>query len=217
MVIYEVDLRADAFEYVSPYVEELTGFGPDDWRRAGYNGMRARCHPEDLPRINEALDDLIRQPDPDQRCGMLEYRWQDAFGQWRWCRDRLRLLTDDRGQVVGLVGCVREATAEMELLELRWECAAAPPSALSLPRHVPVSEDHFAAALDMSGLGLTRIQRRVLTLILAGLTNKQIARRLYRSVRTVEDHRYRIMRKVGAENAVDLVRKVLSLDTRKAA
>jgi DNA-binding CsgD family transcriptional regulator len=217
MVIYEADLRADTFSYVSPHVEELTGFGPDEWRRAGYSGMRARCHPEDLAGIGEAIEELGRQTDPTQRCSVIEYRWKDAFGQWRWCCDRLQLRADERGQTVGLVGCVREATAEEELQHLRRECVDDPAAGLSMPRHIPVSEEHFASCLNLNGLGLTRIQHRVLTLILAGMSNKQIARRLHRSVRTVEDHRQRIMRKVGAENAVDLVRKVLLPDTRKAA
>jgi DNA-binding CsgD family transcriptional regulator len=215
LVVYEVDLRTDSFDYISPYVETLTGFSPDCWRRAGYAAMRARCHPEDQQSIDAALDGLRRQASADQPGGMIEYRWRDKFDQWRTCRDRLRGLADDCGELIGLVGCVREAAAEVELSNLRRSCIDDPPSTLPLAAHPPVDEERFA--VDTAGLGLTRIQRRVLTLILSGMGNKQIARRLHRSIRTVEDHRHRIMCKVGAENAVDLVRKVLRLDIRRAA
>jgi two-component system response regulator FixJ len=57
---------------------------------------------------------------------------------------------------------------------------------------------------------LTRREREVLTLIAAGASNKEAGRRLGISPRTVEVHRARIMEKLGARNAADLVRIVLS-------
>jgi DNA-binding NarL/FixJ family response regulator len=43
----------------------------------------------------------------------------------------------------------------------------------------------------------------------AGQTNKQIAQRLSRSERTIEYHRNRLMRKMAAHNAAELVRHAL--------
>jgi FixJ family two-component response regulator len=51
---------------------------------------------------------------------------------------------------------------------------------------------------------LTRREREVLPLILAGHSSKQIARRLAISHRTVEIHRARIMRKTGSATLVEL-------------
>lgn len=56
---------------------------------------------------------------------------------------------------------------------------------------------------------LTKTEHLVLEILLKGKSNKQIARQLRRSVRTVEDHRARIMHKLGVDNLVDLTRKVL--------
>jgi DNA-binding CsgD family transcriptional regulator len=42
----------------------------------------------------------------------------------------------------------------------------------------------------------------------AGKGNKEIAHILDRSIRTVEDHRANIMLKLGADNIVDLIKKV---------
>jgi two-component system, LuxR family, response regulator FixJ len=56
--------------------------------------------------------------------------------------------------------------------------------------------------------GLTKAESRVLEFLMAGKGNKEIAQILDRSIRTVEDHRANIMRKLGADNVVDLIKKV---------
>jgi two-component system response regulator FixJ len=57
------------------------------------------------------------------------------------------------------------------------------------------------------GKPLTRTERIVLCLILEGISNKRIAYILERSERTIEVHRSRVMRKLGVDNLVDLVKK----------
>lgn len=57
---------------------------------------------------------------------------------------------------------------------------------------------------------LTGREREVLAQIVRGASNKEAGRRLGISPRTVEVHRARIMAKLGARNAADLIRIVLS-------
>jgi two-component system response regulator FixJ len=57
---------------------------------------------------------------------------------------------------------------------------------------------------------LTPREQEVLAQIAAGASNKEAGRRLGISPRTVEVHRARIMEKIDARNAADLVRIVLS-------
>ena len=49
-------------------------------------------------------------------------------------------------------------------------------------------------------------ERQVLSLIVEGLANKEIADRFDLSVRTIEKHRQRIMRKLGIHKATELVK-----------
>jgi DNA-binding CsgD family transcriptional regulator len=56
---------------------------------------------------------------------------------------------------------------------------------------------------------LTPREREVLAEIASGCSSKEAGRRLHISPRTVEVHRARIMDKLGARNAADLVRIVL--------
>jgi FixJ family two-component response regulator len=57
---------------------------------------------------------------------------------------------------------------------------------------------------------LTRRERDVLNLIVAGSSSKEAGRRLGISPRTVEFHRARILEKVDAKNTADLIRIVMS-------
>jgi two-component system, NarL family, response regulator NreC len=66
-----------------------------------------------------------------------------------------------------------------------------------------------AAAAKRSAPELTERELEVLRLIARGHTNREIAERLFLSVRTVEGHRARIQRKLGRSRRSDLVEYVL--------
>ena len=55
---------------------------------------------------------------------------------------------------------------------------------------------------------LTKTELKVLKLILEGKSNSEMAKLLSRSHRTIEDHRANILRKLGVDNLVDLVKRV---------
>lgn len=61
---------------------------------------------------------------------------------------------------------------------------------------------------------LTSREREVLGQVASGASNKEAGRRLGISPRTIEVHRARIMAKLGAKNAADLMRIVLSREGR---
>jgi DNA-binding NarL/FixJ family response regulator len=63
----------------------------------------------------------------------------------------------------------------------------------------------------LKGKLLTERETDVLHLILQGRSNKEIADTLHRSVRTIEDHRCHIMRKLGVDNVVDLVKRATAM------
>ena len=74
-------------------------------------------------------------------------------------------------------------------------------------------QDGAALSLPAKFLGsapLTEREREVLARIAGGASNKEAGRQLGISPRTIEVHRARIMEKLGAKNAADLVRIVLT-------
>jgi DNA-binding NarL/FixJ family response regulator len=54
-------------------------------------------------------------------------------------------------------------------------------------------------------LGLTRRQQQLIQLVSEGLTNKEIATRLYLSEQTVKNHLRRMLRKIGATDRLEAV------------
>ncbi len=82
-------------------------------------------------------------------------------------------------------------------------------------RAMKQSNDRADAATNRSNAlfqiaSLTRRQRQVMDMVLAGQINKIIAADLGISQRTVENHRASIMEKTGARSIPELVRMVLA-------
>ncbi len=56
---------------------------------------------------------------------------------------------------------------------------------------------------------LTKREREILRMVINGTPNKEIADTLDKSVRTIETHRFNIMKKMSVNNAVDMVNKAV--------
>src|SRR5690606_9941706 len=54
---------------------------------------------------------------------------------------------------------------------------------------------------------LTSKELQILKLVLTGLTNRQISEKLQKSQRTIETHRFNLMRKMEVKNLIDLSKK----------
>jgi len=87
-----------------------------------------------------------------------------------------------------------------EMLDLLGEAVGAWPG----PGAPEASQDSAVQA------HLTPRERLILVEIVKGLSSKEIARALEISPRTVEFHRANLLKKFGAKNTAELVRKVLS-------
>jgi two-component system, NarL family, response regulator DegU len=56
---------------------------------------------------------------------------------------------------------------------------------------------------------LTKKEKQILGMVIDGKQNKQISESLDITVRTIETHRFNIMKKLGVNNAVDMVNKTI--------
>jgi FixJ family two-component response regulator len=75
------------------------------------------------------------------------------------------------------------------------------------------AEDSASKVLSFRFAGrepLTRREREVLEQFASGASNKEAGRQLGISPRTIEDHRANVMKKLGARNAADLIRIVMT-------
>ncbi len=56
---------------------------------------------------------------------------------------------------------------------------------------------------------LTKKEKEILRMVIDGKPNKHISESLGKSVRTIETHRFNIMKKLGVNNAIDMVNKTV--------
>ena len=59
--------------------------------------------------------------------------------------------------------------------------------------------------------GLTKREREIMNSVVDGRTNKEMANELGIAVKTVDTHRERLMRKIGAHNSADIVRYAMQM------
>lgn len=67
------------------------------------------------------------------------------------------------------------------------------------------------AADELAGKPLTNAEREILKLIAEGKSNSEMAAFLHRSIRTIERHRYSLMRKLNAGSPAELTKIAIAL------
>ena len=77
---------------------------------------------------------------------------------------------------------------------------------LGLLEKILLQEPNHSAPAPGPGALLTHREREILQLVAAGLTNQQIADKLFTSRRTVESHRQNLLEKTGVSNTPALIK-----------
>ena len=70
------------------------------------------------------------------------------------------------------------------------------------------STDQTRPVAEVNTFDLTRREKEVLRYVIDGYSNKEIAEELEKSIRTIENHRFSIMKKLNVHNAVELINAV---------
>jgi FixJ family two-component response regulator len=109
-----------------------------------------------------------------------------------------------RAMKAGAVDFLQKPFDDHELLETVQR-------ALGRSRHAR-TEHSERATLQNRFHALTPREQEVLSLVVTGMLNKQIAARLGAAEKTIKVHRGRVMKKMAAESVADLVRMAQRLD-----
>ncbi|USQ97160.1 LuxR C-terminal-related transcriptional regulator [Caulobacter sp. RL271] len=177
-------------EFANKPVFEFFNKQHDALRHWGLGGL---THPQDRPLAVECFNAAIVSGAPFE----FEVRARHRDGDYRWLQTRGAPLRDASGRIVRwynlMVDINDQKQAEQALREIMER------SGLQL-RDLSSWRNLYAA------LGrLSRREREVLTLIISGRLNKQVAGDLGISEITVKVHRRRLMRKMGARSFAELV------------
>lgn len=112
----------------------------------------------------------------------------------------------------GAVGCFLQSDRSDEFLRgVRAAVAGDLAMSSAIARHLLRRTAGQAAALPVEAL--TDREREILHLLTAGLANKEIAQKLYLSVRTVEVHLRSIYGKLGVRSRLEAVAQTLRQET----
>ncbi len=105
--VFTVLDREGRFEYVSPSVQRVLGYRPDDLLGDSAVG---HVHPDDREAILGEFDDLLGTQSSQLT---VEARFENSEGEWRWLETRGRNLLDDDA-VGGIVVYTRDITERKE-------------------------------------------------------------------------------------------------------
>jgi|GEM_PF-2685680 len=116
-VLYRLDVKADHYEYLSPYAEEVSGHSLERLKADGLEETLGRIHPDDregMRRVFAQAQEIGRhQRDVSVN---LEYRFVRGDGQYLWMSDWATLLFSPAGTWEAMVGSVFNIT-ELKLAE----------------------------------------------------------------------------------------------------
>ncbi|MEU0568749.1 AAA family ATPase [Nonomuraea sp. NPDC005983] len=148
--------------------------------------------------IQEAAEFLVFDGDPEKVQSLL---LDPAVERWLWDASRIRLVLGERLRRARLA-----AEARRHLLAARdgFAAMAAEPWLERTRREIRATGFRQADGSSSGPAALTAQELQIARLAASGLTNKQIAERLYLSHRTVGAHLYRIFPKLGVTTRAGL-------------
>ncbi len=102
-----LDLATGQYVLMSPAQCALTGFTESELHRMSAAETLDRVHPDDREAWLLQQRVIAAGEEPD---GTVEYRWRVKSGEYRWFSDSRKLVRDERGEPVAVVGVSRDIT-----------------------------------------------------------------------------------------------------------
>jgi PAS domain S-box-containing protein len=198
---WEWDIRSGELT-CSKGLYALYGIDPDSFD-GHYEGGSQYVHPDDRARVERVMRDAVELGAPVD----YEYRILRPDGRVRRIHSRAELTADGDGKPLRLTGTVQDVT------EVRAAADVLHQTASDLGRRAAELHDGFPERghrdPDLTQL-LTARQLEILSLVAEGLSNSEIASRLYLTESTVKWHVGKTLRALGVANRAQAVARYLS-------
>ena len=103
--IYRLNLQTGRYEYISPSVEKVVGFSPEELIELDVETALAMIHPADMPAMRAAIARL-------EKIGEIEaeYRQRTKNSDYRWISNHISLTRDSAGRPLYRDGTIRDIT-----------------------------------------------------------------------------------------------------------
>ncbi|BHH81829.1 PAS domain S-box protein [Desulforhopalus sp. 52FAK] len=96
-------------DYLSPRWKELLGFNEDELTNE-YNTFFSRVHPDDVPRVQKAIDAHLEQCTPYD----IKHRLRTKSGEYKWFHVRGMAERDEQGKPMNMSGSITDITESMQ-------------------------------------------------------------------------------------------------------
>jgi len=153
--------------------------------------IQSVLHQEDLESVYWASIDFLKDPNNFDRGFYIIYRGKHKNGDYHWFYGITTAfdLQDAETAANGIsfsVDITEEIKKDKKLEQ--------------------VLEDNQALTYQIQIASLSNREKEILQLITEGLTSKEMAQKLYRSLKTIEKHRSNIFKKLDCANAAEAMR-----------
>jgi len=102
-----LDLKTGKYVFMSPAQVKLTGFTAEEINNISAKEAYERTYPEDREITVAQQKKVAAGKDVSEP---VEYRWKVKSGEYRWFSDSRKLVRDEQGQAIAIVGITRDIT-----------------------------------------------------------------------------------------------------------
>lgn len=204
---YVFNLPGFCFDFMSDEFINVMGYNKED---CTVPFLLSKIHPDDQAwflnfeaKVAEFFADLSLNQIPNYKI-RYDYRMQKADGNYiRILQQVVTIDFDEKGAILRTLGIhtdithlKKEGLPLLSFIGLNGE-----------PSYIDVKVDQIFPAVEQNILSKREIE--ILKLLVNGLSTKQIAKQLFISVYTVNNHRKHILEKTNSSNTPDLVSKAI--------
>lgn len=108
--IYLRNLQNDQYDYISPVIEQITGFSADEFQSMKVEEVINRIHPDDHDKVIKTLDRV-----KDGGKEIVEYRFKGKDGTYKWLLDSIYVHSGSNVRPPCRIGIVRDITTQKEM------------------------------------------------------------------------------------------------------
>ena len=181
---------------------------PEDFEHGLEDWLEHRVYPDDRERVREALQRAVAE----RSSATLENRIVRSDGRVRTVQARADVVVDKHGAPIRMVAVVHDITEAKAAQEALHSASA------NLAQHARELQQITTRSTTSPDrphhAALSARQLETLQLVAQGLTNAEIATRMFVSETTVKWHIKQILTKTGATNRTEAVARLLGADPR---
>ena len=112
---YKRNLKNNKYDYISPVIEKITGYKPQEIINMSLSAINEKIHPDDLTNLTLALKKAYKSSNPNI---FVEYRFLCKDGNYRWFADRSILVKEDLQKPLFSYGAIEDIN-EKKIIEIK--------------------------------------------------------------------------------------------------